>query len=302
VDHFFHLLVKDGERLKKTVHVNAVSLFDIQQHNSIETIERPETYSVNKIIWLKINGAGPVPDLKKEMSDHNVYMSPSMFNLLESYIQVSDYFDKDAIIIFTGECLGEETKEYLINKGFSVRDEMRSWDGGATFYTCRFGECHWVDYLAPTSVDDNNKLIATDLFNVAQMYVNYHNGDFVKKTTTSTCACGMVSTKNEFLNRSAFTLFKSPTGHLLNYDLIFNTFTNVGGTIPLQLCIGKYKKPIDSNIIINYITNKKVDEQLIQEEFYQTFGLKVKLENYIKPDYFKIKKIYWIDDDKLHNS
>ena len=55
-------------------------------------------------------------------------------------------------------------------------DHMRCWDGGATFFTCKFGTYHLLDNITyHKSV--NNKLVTTDYFSLAAPFVNYWNGD-----------------------------------------------------------------------------------------------------------------------------
>jgi hypothetical protein len=58
-------------------------------------------------------------------------------------------------------------------------DHMRSWDGGFTFITCKYGEKHILDYLSFVESFEN-KLISTDYYNYCSPFIRYWNGDHIK--------------------------------------------------------------------------------------------------------------------------
>jgi hypothetical protein len=70
-------------------------------------------------------------------------------------------------------------------------DHMRCWDGGATFYTCKYHTYHLMDSLAWVYMDDNNRLISYDYFSLASPFINYWNGDYCNVSTAyDKCKCG----------------------------------------------------------------------------------------------------------------
>ncbi len=303
-DRFFHLLVKEGDRLHKTAHLHVTKITQTEETNTIELVEVIDSYNIQKNCSLSIHGYGEIPDLRKELAGHNIYTNPSMFSLLDKYINFRSMIDKDALIIFTGEALPTELESSLRKDGFDVRDEMRCWDGGATFYTCRFGNKHWIDFLSRTWTDNEEKLYASDFFNLSQPHVNYHNGDIVHREFGERCKCGMINASMTFRNRADYTLFHTPSGIMATYTALCNTFlavTKVPAEKLTVLCFGKYPGEIDKRLIINYLIEGYSEDdhreihQIVKDNFFAIFGLRVILEKWVHTSYYKIKKVYWIE-------
>lgn len=88
--------------------------------------------------------------------------------------------------------LAFEDADYLVERGIvgAVCNHMRCWDGGASFFTCRFGTYHLLDNLSWCR-EDNGRLISTDYFSFPNPFVNYWNGDYARiGTEYKRCECG----------------------------------------------------------------------------------------------------------------
>jgi hypothetical protein len=88
----------------------------------------------------------------------------------------------------------------------SVCDHMRCWDGGASFFTCRFGNYHLMDNLSWCEEVDG-KMVSTDYFNLCSPFVNYWNGDYCKISDSyQRCECGRLFREFEFLESRPFSI------------------------------------------------------------------------------------------------
>ena len=83
---------------------------------------------------------------------------------------------------------------------------MRCWDGGATFFTCKFGTYHLLDNITyHKSID--NKLVTTDYFSLAAPFVNYWNGDICSiENEYLRCECGRLYRPFKMLENRPFAL------------------------------------------------------------------------------------------------
>lgn len=89
-------------------------------------------------------------------------------------------------------------------------DHMRCWDGGATFFTCKFGTYHLLDNITHHK-SVNNKLVTTDYFSLAAPFVNYWNGDICEiKDEYQRCDCDRLYRPFKMLENRPFAL-KGPT-------------------------------------------------------------------------------------------
>lgn len=83
-------------------------------------------------------------------------------------------------------------------------DHMRCWDGGAGFFTCRFGTVHLMDNLSWT-IEIEKKLISTDYFSFPSPFVNYWNGDLCRIADIyRRCQCGRLFRPFLFLENRPF--------------------------------------------------------------------------------------------------
>lgn len=87
-----------------------------------------------------------------------------------------------------------------------VCDHMRSWDGGATFFTCRHGTYHLMDNLSWVEEMDG-RLVSTDYFNLASPFLRYWNGDHCSlEDSYRRCGCGRLYRPFRFLESRPFSL------------------------------------------------------------------------------------------------
>lgn len=305
MDKFFHRLVKDGDKLKQLAHIHLNKLTSSGEENKVDFSQLSESYNIQKNVIVSINGQGEIKGLKEEIAGWNVFVSTSSFLILEKLTNFVELIDKDALIIFTGEELPTDMRVRLRDQGLDVRDEMRCWDGGATFYTCKYGNKHWVDYLAKTWIQDG-KLWSSDFFNVCQPHINYCNGDVLTRTYGAKCSCGQIITETKFVNRAETTIFKSPLGQTVTYDLVHSLVMQALKVKRDQitfLAIGKYSGEIDNRLKLHYVVEdiEGEVEDILKEEFYATFGIRITAHKYVEGSFYKIKKVYWVEDDKSYD-
>ena len=104
------------------------------------------------------------------------------------------------MFVNTGEKPIEQERLLVLEHGFQFHDHMRCWDGGFTFYTCRYGHKHLVDILFDWYMADED-IVSSDLFNAAQKFIDYRNGDKVIISKKGSCACGRPSVDIVFHDR-----------------------------------------------------------------------------------------------------
>ena len=109
----------------------------------------------------------------------------------------------------TNERLLQEDAKFLFidNNYFEhICDHMRCWDGGASFFTCKFGNYHLMDNLSWCE-DVEGKLVCTDYFSLPSPFVKYWNGDMCKiESKYKRCECGRLYREFEFLENRPFSL------------------------------------------------------------------------------------------------
>lgn len=126
----------------------------------------------------------------------------------------------------TGEACPAELRAALAPLGVDLRDAMKVWNGGCGFFTCDRGGLHWDDFAATTSAE-GGRLAATDLWNLAQRFVDHRTGDEVAITQLGECPCGRPAQANEW---AAKTLsLDRPGGRPLIYHDLLGLFLSVAG-------------------------------------------------------------------------
>ena len=166
---------------------------------------------------------------------------PSMMELMIRGGFDPGILDPDRYVIHTtGEpLLGEERS--FADVGLSIRDNMRCWDGGATFFTCEHGHRHWVDLVSKNWLE-GDELVSSDLFNSAQPFVEYHNGDRIAWERGSACACGRPIDSISFDMREQRL---SVDNHLFQYrelQVAFDAACKGAGTNMVSLQVGVDEK------------------------------------------------------------
>lgn len=122
-----------------------------------------------------------------------VLISASYLNFLVKYIKKHTFKHKfTKLICQTSEFVIEKDFEFLKQNGNveHTSNHMKSWDGGANFFTCKYGTYHLNDAYS-LSEDWEGKLVTTDYFNLAYPFLEYWNGDMCKiENTYKKCDCG----------------------------------------------------------------------------------------------------------------
>lgn len=86
-------------------------------------------------------------------------------------------------------------------------DHMRCWDGGATFFTCRYGTYHLMDNISYCRSEDQ-RLISTDYFSLSAPFVNYWNGDYAEIANEyKLCNCGRHYREFKFIRTRPFSCY-----------------------------------------------------------------------------------------------
>ena len=120
-------------------------------------------------------------DLKPKL----IYCTPGEFELFCN-ITIKP---PDCPIVFSGETLYPHIRNKAEELFPRAIDKMRCWDGGLSFFECKYGRKHINDELSIVErVDDT--LVSTDLFNFNHKFIRYFNGD-CGVYESGTCSCGI---------------------------------------------------------------------------------------------------------------
>lgn len=136
-----------------------------------------------------------------------ILSSGDVINSLVNYMKKTNYSGKLCTLLSnTCESYLDDDIRYISNFVTYFCDHMRCWDGGATFFTCKYNTYHICDNLA-YSRSINNKLITDDYFSVCSPFFNYWNGDYVKiDDNIQLCKCGRYYRNFEFVKSRPFTI------------------------------------------------------------------------------------------------
>jgi hypothetical protein len=256
VNKFYFGLTREGDRLHRTVRVSLGEFRDVGKDSDFVVTELPYDFiGYTKNVTVNVRGKGEVKGLGDVLAGYNVSLFPTAWGLLEPSIGLSRSIDPAAVVCFTGEAMPPGTLLELRGRGIDARDSMRAWDGGATFFTCRYGNRHWCDFLSTVDLDVDGTLRNSDLYNLTQPHVNYANGDVVESKELGRCQCGLESVSIEFASRQDTIYFGTPSGHRCNYDGLSSLLDraarqhgvtieiacfgcDVGGTQPLRVDYG----------------------------------------------------------------
>ena len=102
--------------------------------------------------------------MENKSFDVIISTGPSI-NTLCFYLKKFNYTNKLCKrLSHTGEFLINQDARYLKENKYidNFCDHMRCWDGGATFFTCKFGTYHLMDNLSWVEEGESNKMISTD--------------------------------------------------------------------------------------------------------------------------------------------
>jgi hypothetical protein len=168
-------------------------------------VEKTQLYYSDQVEFYKI--------VIQHLCDHpvDIILSSSQFiNALVFHLRKHRIHQKIATLLSnTCEMIIDEDTHYLTSNGLvsCVCDHMRCWDGGAGFFTCRYGTYHLMDNLSWCYQGDDNRLICTDYFSFPAPFVDYWNGDYcVIDNSYRRCRCGRLYRPFRFLQSRPFSL------------------------------------------------------------------------------------------------
>ena len=134
----------------------------------------------------------------------------SQLNVMCKYIKKLNYKNKLCrLLTQTGQMAIYDDFYFLKNNEYIdyFCDSMRCWDGGATFFTCKFETRHLMDNISWTYEANDSKLVSTDYFSMAAPFVNYWNGDLCKiDSKYKRCECGRLYRPFEMIENRPFKI------------------------------------------------------------------------------------------------
>ena len=138
-----------------------------------------------------------------------MFSNGPQINKLCSAIKSQKYQGKVCDLLSnTNEMMLREDADFLLSGGFVKRtcDHMRCWDGGAMFFTCRYGTYHLMDNMS-WCLSVGEKLVCTDYLNPVCPFVNYWNGDYCSiEERYVRCGCGRMYRPFKFLENRPFAI------------------------------------------------------------------------------------------------
>lgn len=121
----------------------------------------------------------------------------------------------------TGETCPDSVKAYFKERGLDLRDTMRIWNGGATFYTCLRGGLHWDEFSAGVEIRGGD-LYSSDYWNLAQYHWDYPTGDRLSIEGAGVCPCGLPMQRNTWEPRTMSV--ELPDGRIGGYANLVAAF------------------------------------------------------------------------------
>lgn len=203
---------------------------------------------------------------------------------------------------------GEICNDYIKTKfpKLELRDTMKIWNGGASFYTCKFGNLHWEDFTSKIKIE-NAELISTDLFNLSQIFYNNPTGDMVSIATNSICACGLPSQSNSWGVKACVFNINNNYYDWLNLKKDFiQILNNISGINDIdkswEIILGLNFGISDNLIVSFYETTIKLSEitiNSIEKKLSSKWGVRAVLRSGLKHNHFKSHRIFKINEDEL---
>lgn len=164
------------------------------------------------------------------LSNVDIIIDPNLLCLLDKHTGLIKHIGSDCRFFFTGSILTDEAKDLV--SGFRYFDWMRSWDGGATFYTCQFGNKHWLNFVSELYRAYDGRLFSTDLYNAHTVHCDYFNGDIVEvNSKIGRCFCGLDYYDIQFQDRGRSLTAVSPNGQFYSYAVLRNILFKVKSDI-----------------------------------------------------------------------
>lgn len=243
------------------------SPYTLHTHKSIDSTRyfvNFDSYMDNPNMWVE----KLLSNIKDLVPFDIIMITGPIMNILVNYLKQNNikiYIGN--LMSQTGELMRQSDKQDMIDNGYvnHVCDHMRCWDGGATFFTCKYDTYHLLDNLTWCTQGRNNELISTDYLSMPAPFINYWNGDLCEiKNEYQLCLCGRYYRPFKILQSRPFAL-KGPTKLTqikekisqlsfktkINQIQFENLTVNVYSTIELTTD----EKYTINNILIDYTVN-----------------------------------------------
>lgn len=163
---------------------------------------KPSHVTISKNIIYAISG-NTRPAMKPKLSGLHVVFDPEQIDIALGLNEdfLDNIFDLEKCSFHsTGSKLTNAFRLRLEERKINPYDQMRCWDGGASFYTCQYMNKHICHFTSLVHME-NRKLISTDFWNRSQLFVDYWNGDIVDWSRGNMCPCGCFIDHIEFEQR-----------------------------------------------------------------------------------------------------
>jgi hypothetical protein len=152
-------------------------------------------------------------------------------------------------VLTSRETLHDYIRSVALETFSDCIDKMRCWDGGLSFFECKFKTKHINDELSLAESIDG-KIFSTDFFNFDQKFVNYHNGD-LGKIEQKTCDCGIYGNYFSYFGGKSMEVIVTQTGVVpgtLIADAIFQASEEIPAFIEKRFAFSILQN-IDRSII-----------------------------------------------------
>lgn len=208
-------IVMNHSTRQRTVINLAASKFD-EPTNVLYHADTDPTHFMDYALYVALGSTKINPDLAPYFRN-DIIVDPNVLRIVHNQCGLLDIVGKNATFYFTGSILNQDTIDLVAGR-WRYYDWMRSWDGGATFYTCLYGKKHWLNFLADTYVTTDGRLISTDLYNSSQLHIDYDNGDILEKSDRmGRCVCGLEIIDLKFQDRGRSLVATAPNGQTYSY-------------------------------------------------------------------------------------
>ena len=186
-----------------------------------------------------------------------VLSSGPVINILARHIKKHGFTNRFAYLLSHTSEFPRKDDFLFLQKNGNIEhycDHMRCWDGGASFFTCRFGTYHLNDNFSWVVEGSDNKMISTDYFNMAAPFINYWNGDLCEiGKEYQRCGCGRWYRPFKMLQNRPFAL-KGPT-----------RLTEIRQQISRLDFKGKIDQVQFDGLFVNVHLNERLDEESINK-------------------------------------
>lgn len=231
---------------------------------------------------------GVAKNLDRVLKNIHITCNPEvLFIHIKKYGDFLDnFFDKKSCIFcFTGSALQNEHKKLFADIGLTYKDFMRCWDGGATYFTCKYLNKHWANFSSIIKIE-NQKLISTDLWNLAEPFVDYWNKDVLTSENTKWCECGLMSCNIKWEPNPKYFVIKKKQ---FSYESLCSSLKKFleFDFLSIEYC--------DDLLVVNISSSNLFDKNYLEKKIKEVVNTKVIVNKtllpYYKRKYTRVKKI-----------